>query len=388
YADQYREAESKTSEYLAMLWVMLLHAFDLNAVWVVTKTHDQWEEVCKFEKDLKKPAPNLGDFHLLMESAYSGGQPYSTQPDELLKDGRVFVEALAAIPIEYDDSRKILVVYKQLTLPESEFKREFVFTSYILRDYMSLVDTYVRVHEQNRKLEQSENLIKFGHVTSDLSQEIDRLVASITKNIGSLRRFIEFERQNQPTDETNERADFLYKECAKSTQPPLELAEQLRSKLTQLQKYVPSNPWEMDYVNINSLIENALTMLRDKLQEANLSKDFNENLQKISCASKRLIQVFINILDNSADAIDREGHIKIRTWQDHKYVYFKVIDDGAGISTENIEKVFKPDFTTKKEGLGIGLYLSRCIVHEHAGTIRVTSEPGKGTALTVGLPIK
>jgi signal transduction histidine kinase len=95
--------------------------------------------------------------------------------------------------------------------------------------------------------------------------------------------------------------------------------------------------------------------------------------------------VIENLLKNALDAMEGKGSISIDIREEKEGVYIDVTDSGKGISTKNISKVFKPGFTTKKRGWGLGLSLSRRIINQyHKGQIFVKhSEPGKGTTFRI-----
>jgi len=97
--------------------------------------------------------------------------------------------------------------------------------------------------------------------------------------------------------------------------------------------------------------------------------------------------VIENLLKNSLDAMEGRGNINVEIIDDKKQIYIDIIDTGKGISKQNFERVFKPGFTTKKRGWGLGLSLSKRIIeHYHRGKIYVkTSEPGKGTTFRIEL---
>jgi signal transduction histidine kinase len=98
--------------------------------------------------------------------------------------------------------------------------------------------------------------------------------------------------------------------------------------------------------------------------------------------------VIENLLKNALDAMNGGGSITVDIWQDTKRVYIDVTDTGKGILKKDVSKVFKPGFTTKKRGWGLGLSLSRRIVEQfHRGQLMVKhSEPGKGTTFGIILP--
>jgi two-component system NtrC family sensor kinase len=105
-----------------------------------------------------------------------------------------------------------------------------------------------------------------------------------------------------------------------------------------------------------------------------------------------LQQVFLNLINNSMDAMPRGGELRIETRLangDARGVAVRVADNGAGMSPDTMAHVFDPMFTTKRMGTGTGLGLAICdqIIRQHGGTIHVESEPGQGTTFTLVLPV-
>jgi signal transduction histidine kinase len=101
-----------------------------------------------------------------------------------------------------------------------------------------------------------------------------------------------------------------------------------------------------------------------------------------------LNQVWTNIIDNAADALDGQGQITLRTRREGDWVVVEIEDDGPGIPPEIQSKLFDPFFTTKPPGQGTGLGLDisyGIVVHKHQGDIRVISEPGR-TCFQIWLP--
>lgn len=113
-----------------------------------------------------------------------------------------------------------------------------------------------------------------------------------------------------------------------------------------------------------------------------------DNLPKISVDPYAMEMVFLNILKNAHEAIDRDGKIIVHAVLDNRNVCVTISDNGAGMSKGFIEKeLFKPFKTTKNGGLGIGLFQCKAVVEAHGGSIEVESEEGKGTMFRVRLPI-
>lgn len=114
-----------------------------------------------------------------------------------------------------------------------------------------------------------------------------------------------------------------------------------------------------------------------------------DNLPKISVDPHAMEMVFLNILKNAHEAIDRDGKIIVHAASDNGNVCVTISDNGAGMSKGFIEKeLFKPFKTTKNGGLGIGLFQCKAVVEAHGGSIEVESEEGKGTVFKVRLPIR
>jgi signal transduction histidine kinase len=108
----------------------------------------------------------------------------------------------------------------------------------------------------------------------------------------------------------------------------------------------------------------------------------------IECIPSQLNQVFMNLLINAAQAIDKHGRITVRTGQEEQKVWVEIQDTGRGIKPEHLSRIFDPFFTTKPvgKGTGLGLSLSYGIVNKHHGRIDVHSEEGWGTRFRIWLP--
>jgi signal transduction histidine kinase len=100
----------------------------------------------------------------------------------------------------------------------------------------------------------------------------------------------------------------------------------------------------------------------------------------------QLVQVFLNLVLNAVDATARGGRIELRAEQSGEGVTVTVRDDGAGIDPQHVGRVFQPYFTTKKNGTGLGLFVSRNLIVAHGGRIEFESRPGEGTTFRVDLP--
>ncbi len=143
-------------------------------------------------------------------------------------------------------------------------------------------------------------------------------------------------------------------------------------------------------VDVHEGLDNTLLVLAHKLKSGiSVRKEYAPQLPNIQANGSELNQVWTNIIDNAADALEGQGEVTIRTRQDEGWVVIEIEDDGPGIPAEIQSRIFEPFFTTKPSGLGIGLGLDishNIISQKHQGDIRVLSEPGK-TCFEVRLPV-
>ncbi|WP_116233013.1 ATP-binding protein [Paenibacillus sp. VMFN-D1] len=109
--------------------------------------------------------------------------------------------------------------------------------------------------------------------------------------------------------------------------------------------------------------------------------------EKISCDRNQIKQVFLNILKNAIQALPGGGRIDIVLEADDGYQRIRFVDNGIGMPEEVLERIGEPFHTTKLEGYGLGMMIVKKIIASHRGILNITSEPGKGTTVEMGLPI-
>jgi two-component system NtrC family sensor kinase len=122
-----------------------------------------------------------------------------------------------------------------------------------------------------------------------------------------------------------------------------------------------------------------------------IERSYGADLPLIQADSSQLQQVFVNLMNNAADAMDGRGRITLRTRKvDATSVEVEVTDTGCGIPEEQLSKLFTPFFTTKPpgKGTGLGLSITYGIVKMHRGQIRAKSRVGQGSTFTVTLPVR
>jgi signal transduction histidine kinase len=139
--------------------------------------------------------------------------------------------------------------------------------------------------------------------------------------------------------------------------------------------------------DVREVLEKALSLTHNMLKyKAKVEKEFRHS-SSVFGDEARMLQVFINLLTNSAQAIPEHGIVRVETDEKDGFVVVRVADNGVGIKEEHIKRLFEPFFTTKPkgEGTGLGLFLVKKIVESFGGDIQIESKVGKGTVVMVRL---
>jgi len=144
-----------------------------------------------------------------------------------------------------------------------------------------------------------------------------------------------------------------------------------------------------ELVDLNQCLEEAVTLIQRELRPGIRVLRKLGRIPQVRCLRGQMSQVFLNLLKNAGESIERKGTVTLRTQQKNGHVMVEVADTGRGMPEEIRRKLFEPFFTTKPvgKGLGLGLSISAMIVHNHNGNITVSSKPGKGSVFRVELPL-
>jgi len=398
-AEALRTATRKGASDLDMLCIILGFLFDFNFLYIYETTEgEKFHRSNEFKKSPYTEEPQYEGFVQLIKSAFQTNKVASLQKEESLKDNMLLVHAIAAVPLAINNIKRVLVVCKQLIKAKDEVIEGFIFDSYELERYLSVIEIFVRIHEQDRQLIQSEKLAELGTLTAGIAHEINNPLSTIINKLEMLSTYvldfksflIEFKDDNRLLLSQTKRlkADFIIAHIEKNIQLPLEMAERVRSTVQSLKRFAASDTGELEFVNVNHLLDEALQIVWNKVKhKAVVTKNYNKNLPSIKTSPIRLSQVLVNILDNAADAITEHGNIRIETWQGENEIVIQIVNDGTTISKENLQRLFTPYFTTKEGGLGLGLYISHRIINDLNGSIAAESEKEKGTAFTIRLPL-
>jgi PAS domain S-box-containing protein len=234
-------------------------------------------------------------------------------------------------------------------------------------------------HEMLDTLLKAERLAAAGTFASGVAHEVNNPLASISSLVQWL----------LPGESNPDRLTALRTILSQITR--------IATTLKDLVNFARPAPAERKPLDLNGIISETLRLVayNRRFNGIRVESLFAPDLKAAYADHNGIQQVLLNLLFNAADAIQRgDGVIRVitenyRTGQGEMRVLMRVADNGCGIAPENLERVFDPFFTTKPAGSGVGLGLSLCqsIILTNQGRIRVESEVGKGTTVTISLPV-
>ncbi|OLO99824.1 histidine kinase [Mycolicibacterium porcinum] len=173
-----------------------------------------------------------------------------------------------------------------------------------------------------------------------------------------------------------------------------EASRRISALLAGAKQYSQMDRGDYQSADVHELLRSTLMMFGDKIgkdKPVSLCKDLDKSLPELHCYPGDLNQVWTNIIDNAIQAMDGHGTLTLRTCREtDEMIRVEICDDGPGIPTEDINRIFTPFFTTKPFGQGTGLGLDlawRIVVEKHHGDLRVQSKPGD-TRFIVLLPLQ
>jgi PAS domain S-box-containing protein len=152
-----------------------------------------------------------------------------------------------------------------------------------------------------------------------------------------------------------------------------------------------SEPGEKSPTDLDELIKDVLTLTRKQCEQQGIEvvSTTEEGLHPVPLVRDRMQQVFLNLVLNAVEAMPEGGQLRISTavTAEPAGVSVSFTDNGLGIAPDVMSHIFTPFYTTKSEGLGLGLFISQSIVDQQGGRIEADSRPGEGTTFTVWLPV-
>jgi PAS domain S-box-containing protein len=296
-------------------------------------------------------------------------------PDNLKKKGEKNFIIEKVKEVGFISDHKTQRITKSGELKEVSISRFPIFDeNHVCIGNVGIIRDITNEKKLEKELRERENLALIGEVVSSIAHNLSNPLNIISGNADYLLL------DKKENDEGYEELKVIIEETTRITK-----------SIKQLLNFSKPVTLTREHLNINDIIKEIL----DKVGFISGGKDitFRNNLAKILPeinGDKELIRdVFLNLINNSIQALSSLGVITIKTSASNSFVITEISDTGIGISKENLEKIFKPFFSTKGygKGTGLGLSFAERVIREHQGKIEVSSKQGKGTTFKIFLPI-
>ncbi len=329
-----------------------------------------------------------------------------------LNTGSHAADAFAAESGNVNSSTAILLeALQRLYYLLSEQNRNLAEINQTLEDRVTarteeLSQVLSKMESAQQQLLQSEKMAAIGQLAAGVAHEINNPVGFVNSNLGTLKTYIERlltlvnayeeaettgQRNGLAAARKNADLDFLREDLPELVAESQEGLSRVTKIVQDLKDFSRVDQSERQFADLNAALESTLNVVWNELKyKAEVIRELGE-IPEVECVPAQINQVFMNLLVNAAQAIERSGRITIRSGEAENAVWFEIEDTGKGMSDEIRHRIFEPFFTTKPVGKGTGLGLSisyDIIVKKHGGSIDVTSEPGKGTCFRISLPIE
>ncbi|BHH83344.1 ATP-binding protein [Desulforhopalus sp. 52FAK] len=261
------------------------------------------------------------------------------------------------------------VSYGERSLEVTVFSVESTASEFV-GEVMLLKDV-TEVKNLEKELHRSERLAVVGKMAAGVAHELRNPLSSIKGLALLLQAKVAGSAQDEQTAET-----FVTE------------VERLNRSIGELLDYAKPSKLDIEPCSIESVLEKTLSLIGPDLDsyQVNVTRHVADNLPKVLIDKDKMSQVILNVFLNALQAmedVDRVRELKVTIERDRDYQVLTICDNGTGIMEENIRKIFDPYFTTKSNGVGLGLALSLKTVEEHGGTLTVRSTYGSGTEFTI-----
>ena len=266
----------------------------------------------------------------------------------------------------------------ELSVGEVKTGHRRFFTGFI-RDLTESQKTEARLQELQSELVHVSRLTAMGEMASALAHELNQPLSAIANYMKGSRRLLE--------DSSDERAGILREAMDKAAEQALRAGQVIR----RLRDFVARGESERRVEDVRKLVEeaSALALVGAKDKGVRVRFDFDPGTGFVLADKVQVQQVILNLIRNGIEAMescDRRDLIVATALAADDMTEISVSDTGTGIAPEVSDQLFQPFITTKRQGMGVGLSISRTIVEAHGGAIAARPNPGGGTVFRFTLP--
>jgi len=325
----------------------------------------------------------------------------------LVYGGHLLIRTLAA---EHERRRLLEETNRDLEAKIAERTRELSTANRKLHQrHQEIEAAYQELSRAQEQLVHSEKMASLGLLVAGVAHELNNPISYVYSDLEFAQDYVErlagligiHETAGPSNHSTHPHHDGQTKETTKvdaTLQTLRELiascregAERMKKIVLDLRVFSRTDDVGLVLADLHEGIDSTLSLLAKEYRDRIVVHREYGYLPLVECYPGQLNQVFMNLLQNAAQAIRKPpGDVWIRTELDGDWARIAIRDNGAGIAENDLTRVFDPFFTTKPvgSGTGLGLSISYGIIEKHGGKIRVTSQVGEGTEFTVELPVR
>ena len=234
-----------------------------------------------------------------------------------------------------------------------------------------LADANLHIQQVEQAARRSDRLAALGQLSAGLAHELRNPLGTIKASAELLQRNVSAE-----NEVSREMAGFIASEV-----------DRTNSLVTRFLQFARPLKLRRDNADLTQTLDRAIAQVEREAKGAAIYKNYEPEIAPFPFDAELMERVFYNLILNAVQASPPSGAVSVKTRAAGDAVEIAVIDRGVGIDPQHRDSIFNPFFTTKPEGVGLGLAIVFKIVEEHGGKITVESEPGKGTVFHVLLPV-
>jgi signal transduction histidine kinase len=260
---------------------------------------------------------------------------------------------------------------------------------------VELEETLGDLRDAQIQLVQSEKMASLGSLVAGVTHELNTPVAAISSMHNTLIRAVDRLKEtlsglSSRKDAGDQRVRSAFEAISSANDVIATGTARVTSIVRNLREFARLDQAEFQVAHVHDGIDSTLALLKREIGDGvAVERDYGD-IPPIYCSPGQLNQVFLTVLKNAAQAIDGAGQIRIKTFQENEKVHILISDTGVGIPPEQIERIFDPDFKVgeSRVKMKFGLSTAYRIVQDHGGTVEIDSAVGRGTVVTISLPLR